>query len=483
MSIRPQDLTALGVVMLMMNSPVLAAGDDAATMKAQLQQMTQRVEQLEKQAAENAKKQQELEEALGDPYISATEPEIATRIKAVESQVNRQKKGSNLGDSLDGIAVGAGLTMVAQSVPDDESGNSGELNYRADVEVSIPMSSLGNGSQSELYAQFRIGQGEGLGTMGSTFSSTNATTFQRPNTEASDSTVLLAQAWYGVNLPLPLGGNPDMSKKHLEFNIGKIDPFAFFDGNDIADDETSRFMNQAFVHNPLLDVGGDVGVDEFGFTPGVRMAFVDEQAAPESWGVSLGVFGSGPGASYSDSLQSPFIILQAETEQRFFQGSVGHYRIYAWENRRATDLDGEEVNHSGVGISIDQQIHDYTRVFARLGKQTDGEVRFDEAITLGAEFGGSYWNRGRDAIGFAAGYLKASDEFEALSETLDVDDVIGADYGYVAQGGEEQYELYYRYYFNEQLALTPSIQHVRNAGTNPDADSYSVAGIRMQLDY
>lgn len=465
-----------GGLFLVFGQPAFAADADVSALKAQLQEMTKRVEQLEKT-------QKEVDEALEDPSISAVEPPVAARLKAVESQANRQKKAAELGESLEGISVGAGLTMVAQNASGGPSERDGELNYRADVEVTVPMDSLGNSSEAQLYGQFRIGQGEGLGTLGTAFSSANATTFQRPNTEASDSTVLLAQAWYGVTLPLPLGGNPDLAREHLEFNVGKMDPFAFFDGNDIADDETTRYMNQALVHNPLLDVGGDVGVDEFGFTPGLRLAYVNERTAPESYGLSVGVFGSGAGASFSDSLQSPFVIVQAETEQRFFQGSVGHYRLYAWENGRSTDLNGEEVRHTGVGISLDQQVHDYTRVFTRLGKQIKGDVRFDRAATVGMEFGGSYWNRGADALGLAAGAMKVSDEFNAVSESIDVDADGEADFGYLATGSEQVYELYYRYFLNGQLALTPSAQYIRQPGGGAEADNFKAVGLRAQFDY
>jgi high affinity Mn2+ porin len=433
-----------GGLFLVFGQPAFAADADVSALKAQLQEMTKRVEQLEKT-------QKEVDEALEDPSISAVEPPVAARLKAVESQANRQKKAAELGESLEGISVGAGLTMVAQNASGGPSERDGELNYRADVEVTVPMDSLGNSSEAQLYGQFRIGQGEGLGTLGTAFSSANATTFQRPNTEASDSTVLLAQAWYGVN--------------------------------DIADDETTRYMNQALVHNPLLDVGGDVGVDEFGFTPGLRLAYVNERTAPESYGLSVGVFGSGAGASFSDSLQSPFVIVQAETEQRFFQGSVGHYRLYAWENGRSTDLNGEEVRHTGVGISLDQQVHDYTRVFTRLGKQIKGDVRFDRAATVGMEFGGSYWNRGADALGLAAGAMKVSDEFNAVSESIDVDADGEADFGYLATGSEQVYELYYRYFLNGQLALTPSAQYIRQPGGGAEADNFKAVGLRAQFDY
>lgn len=473
-----------------------AAPDELAQLKTELARLLNRVEQLEQRNAQLEQAQAETSTALDEPSISAAEPPLAARLKAVESQVNSQKRAAGIAETLDGIAVGAGLTLVAQQAdglvnnPDNPAGDDGALNYRADIDVTVPLDSLGNASQSKLYGQFRIGQGRGIEELGTGFASPNATTFQRPGSEDSDSTVLLGQAWYQVDLPLPLGGNPDLSREHVEFTIGKLDPFAFFDGNSIADDETRGFMNQAFVHNPLLDVGGDIGVDEFGFTPGLRLAYVSETGSPEGYGLSLGVFGAGVGASFKDSLQSPMVLVQAETTRYLFDGLRGNYRIYAWQNDRGEEFEvagteGDEPvlltnRHRGIGLSLDQQVHDYTTLFARLGRQLDGEVRFDETLTAGVEFGGSYWNRGADALGLALGWLRVSAEFEAASRP----DASGTQaYGYEASGSEQLAELYYRYFINGNVALSPSFQYIRRPGGDDRAEDVQVVGLRAQLDY
>ncbi|MEN9464115.1 MAG: Carbohydrate-selective porin [Pseudomonadota bacterium] len=447
---------------------------ESASLEEQVKTLNARLQQLEVQQGEMA-------EALNEPYISAQEPEMAARLKAVESQANRQKKAALLGDSLEGIAVGAGLTMVAQDVVSGATKQSGQLNYRADVEISVPMDTLGNSTESELYGQFRIGQGEGVGAPDRAFTSANATTFQRPGTDASDSTVLLAQAWYGLKLPLPIGGNPGLSRERLELNVGKIDPFVFFDGNAVSDDETASFMNQALVHNPLLDVGGDIGVDDFGFTPGLRLAYVNERAAPESFTLSMGVFGAGKGASFTDSLDAPMVMVQAETEQRLLQGMVGRYRLYAWNNERGENVDGGKARHIGVGLSLDQQVHDYTRIFARLGQQLEGKVRVDQTATLGVELGGSYWNRGADALGLACGLLQVSDDFKGVVN-LDLDDDGVIDLSYNARGSEQITELFYRYFVNSQVTLTPSLQYANHLGGDSGEDS-TVVGLRTQINY
>ncbi len=452
--------------------PVSASNLDAQILK-RLEQMEKRLKALE---TENA----QLKKALNEPYISDSEPEITARLKAVESQSNSYKKVASLVESLEGIEVTGGLTMAAQklaSKPQNYDGKDSEVNYRGDVNITIPAGNIG-ASEGILFAHLRVGQGLGLENApydngdGGAFSSFNSTSFQRPGSNTSDSTVLLAQAWYQLNIPLPLGGNPDLSRQHLEMTIGKMDPFMFFDQNTIADDETRGFMNQSFVHNPLLDTGGDIGVDEFGFTPGFRMAWVNDYYKPQHYGISFGAFGAGEGAEFKDTLSDPFYIVQAETQQRF-SGLEGNYRIYYWKNYSGQDFnkpDKDYSSHAGFGLSLDQKVHDYTTLFARYGKQTQGDVSFDQTLTFGAEFGGSYWSRGGDALGAALGFLSLSDEYKDANPTMD-------------DGAEQVAELYYRYRINEQIHLSPNVQHIRNPAGDKDASSLTAYGLRAQLDF
>ncbi len=456
---------------------VQAAETKESMILQRLGSMEKRIRQLEE---ENVK----LKRSLEEPYISEKEPEITARLKAVESQVNSYRQAARTVESLEGISAGVGLTLMAQGLTDTPAGEGkdSELNYRGDVTVSLPGGTLG-AAEGFIFTHFRMGQGLGLENPGGAFASLNSTSFQRPGSKASDSTVLLAQAWYQLNVPLPLGGNPDLSRRHVEFNFGKMDPFVFFDQNAIADDETRGFVNQAFVHNPLLDVGGDVGVDEFGFTPGMRLAYINDFYKPQQYGLSLGVFGSGEGASFSDSLKTPFVILQAETEQRIFGGLAGNYRLYAWRNGRAEDFDGTVTAHSGVGISLNQQVADYATLFLRAGWQTQGKVAFDRTLTLGGEWGGSYWGRGADALGIALGWLKVSDEFSKASLTLDADGDGTPDFGYRADGSEQIAEIYYRYRLNGQFELSPNLQYVRTPGGNGSASDMTALGLRAQLSF
>ncbi len=446
-------------------------------------ELLKRIERLEK-------KNQELEQSLEGERVSETEPEIATRLKAVEFQALSMQKQARTIESLEGVTAGVSFTTVAQHASGSATtsgGSESQWNYRTDVSVSLPGGEIGN-AEGKLFAHFRMGQGDGLTRILPTFGGVNATGFHVQGVRPDDAaTVLLAQAWYQIDVPLPLGGFKPQSREKLSFNFGKMDPFLFFDQNAIADDETTRFLNTAFVHNPLLDAGGDVGVDGFGFTPGVRIAYHNETERPLDWNASLGIFGAGSGAQFSNSFEKPFVIAQLETTRKFFGGLNGHYRLYLWRNGQATPYANEVGTiteaHAGWGVSVDQRVGDATTLFGRYGHQTQGKVRFDRALTLGAEFGGNYWDRGADAVGVAVGQLRTSADFRNDASTLDANADGNPDFGYTASDAEQLIELYYRWHIQAKFEVSPDLQHVSRPAGNGAAKDVNLIGLRAQLTF
>lgn len=422
---------------------------------------------VEKRVQALEQQQESIVRSLESDNISETEPELATRLKAVESQAQSALSAARKIDVLNGVSAGLNISTIAQR----SSSTGSQLSYRGDAYVSLPLDSIGD-IQQKVFAQFRLGQGAGLNDQLPSYSVPNATAFQLGSLPNDDSVAVLAQAWYQADIPLPRGGFAPRSKQMLEFNFGKMDPFVFFDQNAAAGDETRQFLNAAFVHNPLLDAGGDIGVDANGFTPGLRLSYYNFESKPQTWRVSLGVFGAGArGSNYQRSLTQPLVLLQAETEQRFLGGLAGNYRIYAWRNPQADTFDtsvGTPERHTGWGISADQRIGDGVTLFGRYGHQMQGHVRFDRALTLGAEVNGSYWNRGGDSIGLAAGLLKSSQEYRDFAAVGD---------------SEKIAELYYRYRISRQFDLSPSFQYVGNPGGDTTADSVKILGLRAQLTY
>jgi hypothetical protein len=378
-------------------------------------------------------------------------------------------------ESDDGFSVTGSLTGVLQRVNGSgaaEGEPASRASYRGDLQVTLPGGQMGD-NEGKIFAHFRLGQGRGV-VLRPTFTSTaNSTAFQAA-TGPNDAYVIVAEAWY--QLTVPLGGVEADARRRLELNLGKIDPTVFFDQNAAADDETVRFMNNAFVHNPLLDSGGDYGVDRYGFTPGLRVAYVSERDKLDASGAALGVFGSGPGTNFTGSPRDSFVIAQLETTRRIFAGQAGTYRLYGWRNGRASDFAGAEERHSGWGVSADQQVADGVTLFVRFGAELQGQVRFDRAFTIGAELGGGAWRRAADAIAFAAGFLRTSGDYR--DATAD-----GTLAGYAASGTERIVELYYRWRINDHLDVTPDVQWIARPGGNRSALGIFVGGVRARLGF
>ncbi len=466
-----------------------------------IERLNARVEKLEKSNAELEQRQagqssipQALDErvrsieehnariarGLDSERVSENEPELTSRLKAVEMQASSMNKAARTIDALDGVTAGMSLTTTAQHPSGAQQPNS-QLNYRGDIFVTLPMGKIGD-IDNKFFAQFRLGQGDGLNTL-ATYSKPNASAFRVVGALPDSSVAVLGQAWLQTSIPLPFDGFKQRSRETLDINFGKMDPFAFFDQNAIANDETRQFLNTVFVHNPLLDAGSDIGVDANGFSPGLRLSYLNRQSKHENWRLSAGILGSGQGANYTRSFSSPLLIVQAETQQRFLAGLTGNYRFYSWRNGQAAGYAGNMESHAGWGISADQGVGDAITVFGRYGHQTSGHVRFDRALTLGTEIGGNYWSRSGDSLGIAAGHLHTSSNFSHDSATVDANGDGRPDYGFTAGGAEQLVELYYRYRINKQLELSPDFQYITTPGGNTMVAAIRMLGLRFQMTY
>ena len=439
--------------------------------------LEQRVQALEHQ-------QSQLADSLTRDTISENEPELSTRLKAVEAQTQQLATPVGKLKSLDGIKAGMSLSMVAQKSLDAQA-NDAQLSYRADAFVSLPLDAIG-GIDQTVFTHLRLGQGTALNGLPSSYANPNATFFQL-GLGAENSVALLAQAWYQATIPLPLGGFKRTSRQKLEITVGKMDPFAFFDQNAAAGDEGRQFLNSVFVHNPMLDAGGDIGVDPNGFAPGLRFSLLDTSSKLENWRVSLGLFGAGErSANYKGSLGAPMAMLQAETQKRFFGGLLGNYRVYSWSNPQSIPF-GQQLpladttliapeRHTGWGLSMDQRMGDGMTVFARYGHEVTGQVKFDRAVTLGLEANGSYWARGGDSLGLGLGWLRTSDAYRTYKLTDPADTR-------ALNGSERVAELYYRWRIAKQFELTPSVQFISQPGGDTGATDVRILSLRSQFSF
>jgi carbohydrate-selective porin OprB len=201
--------------------------------------------------------------------------------------------------------------------------------------------------------------------------------------------------------------------------------------------------------------------------------------------VSVGLFGTGErGANYQRSLSSPLLMVQAEKQLKLFGGLTGNYRLYGWNRSQGVDYDGTLNKHTGFGASIDQRVGDGIKLFARYGKLVKGELPFNQAITAGAEFSGSYWGRGADSIGIAGAWLQSGKGYRTTTATAYLDDSQTlAAYTFTPQGAEQVAEIYYRYRLSPQFELSPDFQYITNGGGNADASPVKVFAVRANIAY
>lgn len=484
----------LAVVISLLALP--AAAQEAAAedpVAAQLRKLIERVEQLERRNEELERRVEELSTGETPPAPAAAQAEAepappASQQDARLEQVEREQR--SLREQLlsmtpptpidvggDGPTFEVSLVGVVQSVNSDGSDDgeqSTRLNYRGDVVVTLPAGSIKD-ARGTLVGQLRFGQGGGVALVPTYTSTPNTATFEA--TAGSDQTyAVVAQAYYQLDWPLDAGRFNDLAGDRIEFTIGKLDFFAFFDQNAVAGDEAGQFLNNAFVHNPLLDSGGDIGADLYGFAPGTRLGYFRE-GERRGWGASLGVFAAGEAATFNEDLDGPLVIAQGDFVSKQINGEPrGTYRAYLWTNGSATDLDGNEEDHSGFGLSVDQRVGREWNLFGRFGQRFDGDGTFDTALTLGFEHGGRLWGRARDAVGVALGWLETSDAWKDATED-------GTLAGYEASGGEYVAEVYYRWKLNANVEIAPDFQVIQNPGGNQDADTAYVLGLRGGVSF
>ena len=466
------------------------AETDVQKLNNTVQLLLQRVDQLE---AANKRLEAQLAPSNGAKPAAKISPEqqaaksqltdLGERVDDVESQIVNLKQPSRVDQALEGITVGASVAMVSQSAQRGATqGDKSQLNYRADVEVEVPLDTIGKVGgvgDSKLFFHVRAGQGEGLLFVNPTLTATpNSTAFFLQNSD--DSATILGQAWYQLSYPLAPSGSGALPS--IEGTIGKIDLFGFFDQNEIADSETDAFMNNVFVHNPLLDSGGAIGGDSYGFQPGVIASFTSDINSVNHWKASLGVFASGAGAGFNSSFSQPFVIGQVAYGGRVLQNRPGNYRLYAWTNGSFAPYNNEfsapTDRTSGFGFSIDQEVARNLTLFARYGHAFSGEVRFNNAITLGTQLGGYGWGRQEDRLGLAFGWLNTSSQFRAAAPALDADGDGVPDFGYSPTGAEKDIELYYAWQVNRNLQISPNLQWIMQPGGDPTAENLWTIGLR-----
>jgi hypothetical protein len=472
---------AMGAAVLA--SSAHAASPDVAQLSRQIERLTERLQQLEQ-------RNRQLEERLGAAVAAPAAPVApapaaapvvaapAPALPAPAGAVAMVEPEEDAGLQVEGSIVGVMQRTARASAADRETLS--RANYRGDVTLALPMGQLSGWGDAKLdgFGHVRFGQGTGLALRPTHTATGNSVAFESAG--GSDETyAIVAQAWLQATWAMGGSGLNDQPGNRVELTVGKMDVFGFFDQNNVAADEASQFLNNAFVHNPLLDSGGDIAADAYGLAPGLRLAWIDEgEDRGWGWGLSAGVLGSGAGANFNGGLGRPMVIVQAEITPKQINGEArGAFRLYGWTNGHTTDLLGNEQRHSGWGLSMDHKVGRDWNLFGRYGQRTQGDGAFNKALTVGFEHGGRAWGRGHDALGLAVGWLRTSSAWQ--SATLADPTLVG----YSASGNERLAELYYRMKLSEKIELTPDVQIIQRPGGDEQARRVTLWGLRAAIGF
>ena len=259
---------------------------------------------------------------------------------------------------------------------------------------------------------------------------------------------------------------------------GKIDPTAYFDGNEGANDETSQFLAGALVNNETF-----VGTFPGGYVPGAGI-YYDLGDYMDGAVVGTGLF------SRDNSGNHIFDNLVWVTEIDYacdIAGLPGNYRVYGYCAGQEGGPGGNDDNGIdddlgvGFGISIDQKIAEDILLFGRFGYNGNdvaaGDLRTNpianDAVSFGIQFENPFLTAGLDRPGdvLSVGYAQHA-LFDLATDTTEV----GSDY-------EQLIETYYRYQINGQVAVSPFYQFTRQTGGDDNGDRIHIIGMRSSVEF
>ncbi|MCA6070039.1 MAG: carbohydrate porin [Endomicrobium sp.] len=247
----------------------------------------------------------------------------------------------------------------------------------------------------------------------------------------------------------------DLFNKKLQLLFGKLNPTAYFDGNKIANDETTQFLASMFCNNPAIAFPS--------YTLGLRAMY-----SPVSFlDIEYGYF-SQDDKNWNNIDKHNFNIV----EGTYKISDTGNYRFMYWKTF------GNEEKTFGYGLSFDQSLSKIITLFARYGHQnpqkTKGEAcNILDSWSFGAQLNGGLWTRDMDKIGIAFGQNIPSKKWATSWNWWNR-----------STTPETQTECYYSFYLNNNVTLTPVVQCIfKPYGGKDYNDNICTFGIRTNITF
>ncbi|MBN1914244.1 MAG: carbohydrate porin [Candidatus Omnitrophica bacterium] len=427
----------------------------------QYRQLEDRVLALENKFGEQAKCINEQNQCILEQSKKISEYE--SKLAKFDNDLHRQT-GSPISIAED-LEIGAGGTMIIQGANNvndatadvRKKGNRTDASYSVDITIGKEFKDAGG----KAFLHLEAGQGAGL--------EDNLTLYSNVNRDAdNDNNVRLTELWYEQAL----------FKDKIALTFGKLDPTAYFDNNEVANDETTQFLGRLFRNSPTIEFPDN--------TAGIRLAYI-----PLEWlELECGVFdGNSDWEKIGNNL---FDIGQVTFKTNFFN-LPGNYRFLGWNNNvyHTKWLDTEKTKEAnyGFGLSFDQKATETVTLFTRYGWQdpkvynpdimATGDLNYSLAHSWSAGFQieGKPWGRENDVLAFAIGQAIASKDYKKAGETSNPVRLAKP---------EGHLEAYYRIFVNKHLSLSPDFQYIWNPfgkDVTDDTNGIFVGGMRAQVDF
>jgi carbohydrate-selective porin OprB len=359
-----------------------------------------------------------------------------------------------------GLDISVGITAIAQGTSNVNNATSGveKKSDRTDASYSTDIILIKEfqDANSRAFVHLEAGKGDGLNDDLTLYSNVN-------NDPDNNEDAHLTEAWYEQML---LNGK-------LALTVGKLDPTAYFDNNQAANDETAQFLSGMFVNNPVVEFPGN--------SAAIRVAYM-----PKDW-VELGYEVLDANSDWEKLGDNLFNMGEINFKPKLFNLD-GNYRFYAWNNNayhtKWTDTDKTKENSYGAGLSFDQRLNDMATVFTRYGWQypkvynpdtlATGNINYSlgQSWSAGLQLEGKPWGRDNDVLGIAVGQIFPSVKYKKRNN-------------YLAKP-EGHFETYYKIFLNKYLSVSPDLQYIWNPfgkDVSGDTAGIFIGGVRAQVDF
>ena len=230
----------------------------------------------------------------------------------------------------------------------------------------------------------------------------------------------------------------ELFDQHLAVSVGQLDLTNYFDRNAVANDETSQFISDALVNDPVLGLssnglGAAAILDPrrgYNFKLGVQQSDVTATSLSKSL-YTLGEF---------EYVATPFGLPE------------GHYRVWF----RMDNSTGS--NRTGYGVSLDQKLTPTATLFGRYGNGYVG------------------------GLGARLHFLSGGVGFQApiSFNPLDTWGIGYAQTQIVGGPSEELAEAYYNLHMTDNLSLSLMMQYVVESSVR---SGFLIPGTRMAVEF